>query len=121
MLIYVDMEYNVLMLVGLAVLYFLVMKIVDRRVQRQKPFSDEEYLSGLALIKECSAYDIFREAGSDWNLKENKIEKDFNAYLLKGGIPHYVRDFIRRNIDDEELKKHYKISPAGNLPRSWSE
>ena len=49
-----------------------------------------------------------------------RLEDDFRDYLTRGRLPHYVRDYIRKNRPDDDDNPEDTSSPGGNLPASWS-
>lgn len=79
-----------------ALAYFELLRRLDRYWARRAPLTDEEFLSQFARSHEISEFDVFGLAAPGWSINPDRIEEDFNAYLLKGILPHYVRDFIRR-------------------------
>ncbi len=96
----------------LTVLYLGVQTFAVKRAARSKPLhvSDDEYLSSLAMARQCSAFDIFRSAGEAWNFSKSKTQMDFNTYLRNGDIPHYVSGYTRKNTRLEDLQAHELIS-----------
>ena len=71
-----------------------------RRCQQMfqgKPMSMAGYIYKTARLTGTSEFEVFRKAAESWPVSEEKIEADFGAYLLHHQIPHYVRDFIRKN------------------------
>lgn len=74
-----------------------------------KPMSLEDYLFKIARVTGKSEYDVFLKSAEDWPITKEKIEEDFNAYLMHQSVPYYVRDFIRKNkshIDELHLPKY---------------
>ncbi|MFP4392824.1 MAG: hypothetical protein ACOC43_13925 [Desulfohalobiaceae bacterium] len=66
-----------------------------QKTAAQEP-GDEELLSLLARLKETSELQLFLQAGEDWNIAEQRIQSDFDRYLLESRMPPYVRDYVRR-------------------------
>ncbi|MFW6401280.1 MAG: hypothetical protein ACOCY5_01265 [Desulfohalobiaceae bacterium] len=62
-----------------------------QKAAAQKP-DDEEFLSLLARLKETSELELFLQAGEDWDIAEQRIQGDFDRYLLESRMPPYVRD-----------------------------
>ena len=79
-----------------AIAYFELLRRLDNHWARRTPLTDEEILSRFARSHEISEYDVFGLAAPNWSIDPDRIEQDFNTYLLKGILPHYVLDFIRR-------------------------
>jgi hypothetical protein len=97
----------------LTLAYLAARTFAERRFARRRSISDEECLSCLSMVRECSAYDIFRSAAEIWNFSRTKVDGDFSSYLRKGRIPHYVARFSRDNVSPEDLRLHAVISMRG--------
>ena len=91
----------------MVVSYFQLLRYLDRRYARKKPFTDQEYLMSLARFMECSEYDIFMEAAKPWRVSKQHVDEDFKKYLLAEQIPYYVADFIRK-VGKEIVHKNYR-------------
>lgn len=104
----------------LAIVYVLGRKYIERNERRTRLISDEEYLAYMATDTNCSEYDLFLLAAKKWQVSILQIEDDFKRYLIVGILPHYVRDFVRKNRSADEVEKNDKINPGGKLPASWS-
>ena len=87
--------------------YFQLLRYLDRRYARKKPFTDQEYLMNLARFMKCSEYDIFMEAAKPWRVSKRHVEGDFKNYLLAEQTPHYVKDFIRK-VGKEIVHKNFR-------------
>lgn len=85
------------MLAALGIVVFLVAVHVweKRSLSRREP-SESELLFLLARLSETSEYHHFHLAGEDWNIPKQKVSADFNRYLLEDRLPHYVRDYLRK-------------------------
>jgi len=81
---------------GVALACILLKMYVERRRALQRDASDATRLSLLAFERQTSVYALFRDAGRRWSFSTAKIEQDFNSYLRKGDIPHYVGRYLRR-------------------------
>lgn len=99
-------QYDASLFVILTAIYFAVQTYASKRYAKNRIVSDDEYLSCLAMVRQCSAYDVFRLAGDVWNFSNSKIDGDFGSYLRNGGIPHYVATFAKKNVRPEDLKMH---------------
>lgn len=104
----------------LAIVYVLGRKYIERNERRTRFISDEEYLASMAADANCSEYDLFFQAAKKWHVSILQIEDDFKRFLVSGILPHYVRDFVRKNRAEDEVEKNDKIKPGGKLPASWS-
>ena len=94
----------------LTAFYFCVSSYANRRFAERRVIRDDEYVTCLAMARECSVYTIFQNAGSDWNFSESKIDSDFKNYLREGFIPQYVSTFAKRNVLPEDLKMYTLMS-----------
>jgi len=79
-----------------SIVFIDIIRRVDRFLTRNKPATDEEYLSYLAYRHQVSEHDLFFYAAHAWAHSESRVEADFADYLINGRLPHYVRDFVRR-------------------------
>ena len=94
----------------MVIFYFQLLRYLDRRYARKKPFTDQEYLMNLARFMKCSEYDIFIEAAKPWKVSNQHVVDDFKKYLLAEQIPYYVTDFIRKvgkEIVHENFREMY--------------
>lgn len=80
--------------------YFELMRRLDRRWARRTPLSDEERLAILARRRAVSEHAVFHLAAAGWTVSGARVEADFKAYLRQGDLPHYVRDYLRRQPID---------------------
>jgi hypothetical protein len=76
--------------------YFELMRRLDRRWARRTPISVEERLATLARRRAVSEHAVFHLAAEGWTVSSARVEADFKAYLRRGDLPHYVRDYLRR-------------------------
>ena len=104
----------------LAVVYVLGKRYIEKKERNSRPGTDEEVLALVASARNCSEHDIFRLAGIEWQVSSNQVADDFRQHLTGGRLPHYVRDFIRKNRPDDDDDPEDISSPGGNLPASWS-
>jgi hypothetical protein len=91
----------------MALFYFQLLRYLDRRYARKKPFTDQEYLMNLARFMKCSEYDIFVEAAKPWDVSKERVEDNFKRYLLSEQMPYYVSDFIRK-VGKDIVQKNYR-------------
>ena len=54
----------------------------------------------LANQKDCSEYDIFESAFSNWNMRG--VDAAFVRYILEDVIPWYARDYCRKELHKNE-------------------
>lgn len=86
-----------MLLLPLAALgYFELMRRIDAHWARRTPVTDEERLAMLARYRGTSEYRLFHRAAEGWSLSKARAEDDFKAYLQGAPLPHYVRDYLRR-------------------------
>lgn len=79
-----------------ALVYFELMRWLDRVWANRSPLTEEEILSLLARSRSVSEYHIFHLAADTWSIGRAQVEEDFKDYLQEGNLPHYVRDYLRR-------------------------
>ena len=87
---------SALVFMGVALACILLKLHVERRRAPRRDACEATRLSVLAFERRTSVYALFREAGRVWSFSTDKIEQDFNRYLRKGDIPHYVGRYLRR-------------------------
>ena len=94
-----------LLLYPLAVLaYFELLRRLDARWARKKPLTDEEFLSFYAKTRGISEFDVFTQAAPNWSVDPPQVKTDFKTYLQQGFLPHYVRDFIRKEKSESKVR-----------------
>jgi hypothetical protein len=101
---------NADLLIMLVVAYFAALAYFENTYCKKAFISNDEYLASLAMVRQCSVYDLFRRSGADWRFSDSKTETDFNAYLKTGHIPQYVVNYVRQNIRSEEVKSLRLVS-----------
>ncbi len=104
----------------LAIVYVLGKRYIEKKERNSRVETDEEALALIAASRKCSEHDIFQLAGAEWRVSGGRLEDDFRGYLTRGRLPHYVRDYIRKNRPDDDDSPEDTSSPGGNLPASWS-
>ena len=104
----------------LAVVYVIGRIFIEWQERKMRHASDEEYLSSMAADRNCSEYDLFRLAAEKWHVADRQVKGDFNRYLTHGGLPHYLRDFVRKNRAAAVSERDNYLNPGGKLPPSWS-
>ena len=94
---------------ALAVMFWLkLMRHIAAKEQAASPETDEMFLSRMALSQGTSEYRLFHAAATTWNVSGPRIEDDFKTFVTEGHMPHYVRDYVRR-----ERKKRLPQSDCG--------
>ena len=109
-----------LVFILITVVYVLGKKAIEKHERRHRTPSDEERLAAMAADRKCSEFDLFRLAGRQWQITAARVDDDFRTYLTRGQMPHYVRDFIRKNKPRTDGPDRDITSPGGDLPPSWS-
>ena len=104
---------NLFIVIGLI---YVVLKIyLEKRLAPLDAVGDERELSNLAFANGKSVYEVFKTAGSTWNLPAEKSEDDFKKYLQRVAIPHYVRDYLRRQLKSDD-RTYQKLIFSGGRP-----
>jgi hypothetical protein len=78
----------------------------------------ENSLYKISLATGRTEYDLFSKSAENWSISDDRIEKDFKRYMANQDMPHYAKDFLRKNkghIDDSLVKKT-EVEPT-----SWSD
>jgi hypothetical protein len=89
-------QWPMLIVILAALLYFELMRRLDRYWANRTPLSDEERLWNHARNQGISEHEVFKRAAATWTLDPEIANSDFNAYLKEGNLPHYVRDYLRK-------------------------
>jgi hypothetical protein len=89
-----------------ACIYLVLIRQEEKRFKARK-LCDEDYLHIMARMKNISEYDVFGLASEAWYHHPRPIDDDFENYLKYLEMPHYVRDFLRKN--KPALDRHYRI------------
>lgn len=103
-------NWNAIMLVMLVMIYFAALSYFNNRHSKNAFISNDEFLASLAVVRQCSVYDLFRCSGVEWRFSGSKIESDFTSYLKTGHIPHYVVNYVKQNIRVDEVKSLRRVS-----------
>lgn len=88
-----------------ALAYFELLRRLDRRWAKRRPLTDEEVLAHHARNAGISEYDVFHLAAPHWSVSRTRAEEDFETYLKKGLLPHYVRDYVRH------IRSLHRVTP----------
>jgi hypothetical protein len=103
-------NWNAVLLVLLVLAYFAALAYFEREYCRKAFISNDEYLASLAIVRQCSVYDLFQRSGVDWRFSNSKTEADFKLYLKTGHIPQYVVNYVKQNIRSEDVKSLRRTS-----------
>jgi hypothetical protein len=113
-------EWNPFFYIIAGVIYAVIIRYIDRLEKQylsKKTDSDEIILAKLARIRRCSEFDIFQAASVDWNISPNRIQDNFNEYVIHGILPYYVRDFVRKNKQEAENYRSFAFGKG--VPPWW--
>ncbi|MFO7714406.1 hypothetical protein [Desulfosarcina sp.] len=77
-------------------LYFEVMRRLDKYWAAKTPLTDEERLWNHARNQGISEHEVFKLAAATWSLSPDHADSDFSDYLKSEILPHYVRDYLRK-------------------------
>jgi hypothetical protein len=89
-------QWPMLLVILAALLYFEVMRRLDKYWANKTPLSDEERLWNHARNQGISEHEVFKRAAAMWTLNPEIADADFNTYLKTEILPHYVRDYLRK-------------------------
>ena len=106
--------------IAITLVYLFIKLYFKKRAASTPVLSDNERLTNLALSRDQSVYEIFHCAASTWTIPDQDVRGHFKQYVQSGDLPHYVRDFLRRESSLQDLKARARIYPGGELPPSWS-
>jgi hypothetical protein len=113
-----DIMWTLLLLI-VPVVYVVGKRVIEKSSAKTREISEEEYLLHLARLNRCSEYDIFLRAGKLWHVSEQEVSGGFKEYLLKGILPHYVRDYVRKNKLARKDLEDLIFSSGGIFTPSW--
>ena len=62
-------------------------------------------------------YDLFHKSAEQWSLSGDRIDQDYNRYMIDQVMPHYAKDFVRKNQNhlDESLVTKKEVEPTSWL------
>ena len=85
---------------------------------RKEQAAKENTLYNLSVDTGRNEYDLFIKSAEKWSVSGKKIERDFKRYMADQVMPHYAKDFVRKNQThmDESLVKKREVKP-----NSWSD
>jgi hypothetical protein len=106
---------NTILFIVIGLIYVVLKIYLEKRLAPLDAIGDERELSDVAFANGNSVYEVFKTAGSIWNLPAEKSEDDFKKYLQRGAIPHYVRDYLRRQLKPGD-RTYQKLIFSGGRP-----
>jgi hypothetical protein len=108
--------YNAIFFIVIGLIYVVLKIYLEKRLAPLDAVGEERELSDLTFANGYSVYEVFNTAGSTWNLPAEKSEEDFKNYLQGGAIPHYVRDYLRRQLKPGDCTYQKLIFSGGRPP-----
>lgn len=78
---------------------------------------DLKLVRDAASILRLREFDLFRAAWQSWfgrTPEDKAVERDFVAYLFHQRVPHWLRHYARRVIQDSESGRSRPDPPAGD-------
>ena len=107
--------FNTILFIVIGLIYVGLKIYLEKRLAPLDAVGDERELSDLAFANGNSVYEVFKTAGATWSLPAEKSEDDFKKYLQRGAIPHYVRDYLRRQLKPGD-RTYQKLIFSGGRP-----
>ncbi|MFZ0612799.1 MAG: hypothetical protein WAM73_11215 [Desulfobacterales bacterium] len=107
---------NAIFFIVLGLIYVLLKVYLEKRLAPMDSLGDEYDLSDLAFSTGQSVYDVFKVAAVTWNVTVEKSDDDFKKYLTQGHIPHYVRDYLRRQTKPGDRTLQKLVFSGGRPP-----
>jgi hypothetical protein len=108
--------HNSFIFIGIALAYAILKIFLEQRLARLDAHGDERRLADLAFARQCSVFELFRSAGSQWNFSRAKIDIDFRRFLRQGEIPPYVNDYVRHHLQAGDRTYQRLIFSGGRPP-----
>jgi hypothetical protein len=102
-------NWTAIIFVMLVMAYFATLSFLENQHSKKAYISNDEFLASLAIVRQCSVYDLFICSGLEWRFSTSKIETDFSYYLKTGHIPHYVVRYVKKNIGSEDVKSLRRV------------
>ena len=78
----------------------------------------EDSLYEISLATGRTEYDLLGVSAEEWSVSGARIDQDFKRYMIDQVLPHYAKDFVRKNKIhlDESLVNKKEVEPT-----SWSD
>lgn len=108
--------YQALIFIGIALVFALLKVYLEKRLAPLDAVGDERQLGDLAFSKGCSVHQLFKEAGSEWNFSQAKIEADFKQYVHQSHVPPYLHDYLQKNLHADNQTYQKLLYPGGRPP-----
>lgn len=89
--------FHPLIFIGIALIFAILKIVLEKRLAPLDALGDDQRLGDLAYDKDCSVFDLFKEAGEKWDFSKTKIDADFRRYVIQGFIPPYLHDYLDQN------------------------
>lgn len=89
---------------------FIFTYFIDKREYGE---ADGEKLYELAKLNNWSEYHVFSLSAEEWHIGKQRMEQDFTHYLLDDTLPYYVKNFVRNNYGNPDLKKNGRPNEPG--------
>jgi hypothetical protein len=100
-----------LLLVGY--LFWICYRKFQKDIQNELA-AKENTLYNISLETGRNEYDLFYKSAENWSVSGDIIEKDFKRYMADQVMPHYAKDFVRKNQEhiDESLLNKKEVTPV---------
>ena len=104
-----------LLLVGY-LFWFMIRKFQNDSRADLNARKNSFYMISLATGR--TEYDLFHKSAEGWSISPERIDQDFKRYMSDQTMPHYAKDFVRKNQThiDESLFVKKEVKPT-----SWSD
>jgi len=78
----------------------------------------QDSLYEISLATGRTEYDLFCISAEEWSIPSERIDQDYKRYMIEQVMPHYAKDFARKNQThlDESLVNKKEVEPT-----SWAD
>lgn len=85
----------------------------QRDSQRERAVK-ENTLYNISLETGRNEYDLCIKSAENWSVSGQQVERDFKRYMTDQVMPHYAKDFVRKNQAhiDKSLVKKREVTPV---------
>ena len=104
-----------LIFIGLALVFAVGKVFLEKRLAPLDAAGDHRRLGDLAFTLDCSVYDLFARAGTDWKFSQAKIDADFRDYVHNDRIPPYLHAYLQKE-DLSGQQTYQELIYAGGRP-----
>ena len=89
----------------------------SQKDSRAELMAKTDSLYEISIATGRTEYDLFHKSAEQWSLSGDRIDQDFNRYMIDQVMPHYAKDFVRKNQIhlDESLVTKKEVEPASWL------